>query len=227
MAWLRIDDRFTEHAKLVQLDRADRWTWMEVLTYCARQRSGTVPTGISDVLKHVTEAFLEKCKTLGLLDEKRGVLSVHDWDAYNPKDRTAAERMARMRDRNSAVTATVTETAPRPVPSPTRNNVDEELRPLIDAGWNTAQLTAASVDKERALAWLEQICAQPGVRNIAALSWSAFSGGGWPHTDSTPEPVNISSSLSKTCPDCGETYGVGHLEDCPVTVAARQKALTA
>ncbi len=87
---------------------------MEVLTYCARSRSGVVPDGISDVLKHVTEPFLERCKNIGLLDVKRGVISVHDWETYNPKDRTAAERMARMRDRNKPVTGTVTLHAPVP-----------------------------------------------------------------------------------------------------------------
>jgi len=48
MPWLRIDDGFTEHRKLLMLKRHDRWTWMEIMTYCARQNDGGhVPAGIS------------------------------------------------------------------------------------------------------------------------------------------------------------------------------------
>lgn len=93
MPWLRIDDGFTEHRKIVALKRADRWTWMELLTYCARQGSGHVPAGITDVLRWVTPAFLEQCVAVGLLDPddrfptgsagSHHGYQVHDWLEYN------------------------------------------------------------------------------------------------------------------------------------------------
>lgn len=85
MAWLRIDDGFADHPKIVQLGKPEqRWTWLEVLTYCARQRTaGKVPAGINDVIRRATPAFLKRCVAVGLLDEKDGALSVHDWDIYN------------------------------------------------------------------------------------------------------------------------------------------------
>src|SRR5262245_1544434 len=116
MAWLRVDDGFTEHRKLVSLPRRDRWTWMELLTYCARQMNdGHVPNGIEDVLKHVTKVFIARCLEVGLLDEEDGGYYIHDWHVYNPRDPTNSVRQQRYRnakrnaDSNADVTANVTD----------------------------------------------------------------------------------------------------------------------
>lgn len=111
MPWLRIDDGFTEHRKIVALKRSERWTWMELLTYCARQgNGGHVPEGVCDILRWVTPAFLSKCADVGLLDVVDGRYEVHDWRVYNPKDPTNAARQERYRQRhsNDDVTAEVT-----------------------------------------------------------------------------------------------------------------------
>ena len=95
MAWLRIDDGLTEHRKLLDLPRNDRWTWMELLCYVARQNNGGhVPGGVITTMKHVTPRFLERCQTVGLLDtdDQDGRLVVHDWAIYNGG--TVAERVA-------------------------------------------------------------------------------------------------------------------------------------
>jgi hypothetical protein len=106
MAWLRIDDGFTEHRKLLGLKRSDRWTWVELLTYCARQQNGgTVPENVCDVLRFVTPAFINQCVGLGLIDvEDDGTMVVHNWPKYNPRDPTKADRQARWRaNRNGRV----------------------------------------------------------------------------------------------------------------------------
>jgi hypothetical protein len=104
MAWLRVDDGLAEHRKILLLKRSERWTWMELLCYVARQNNGGhVPEGVGDVLRHVKPAFLQRCHELGLVDLEDGIYVVHDWNEYNPKDPTAPERMKRYR-RNKAVT---------------------------------------------------------------------------------------------------------------------------
>ena len=102
MAWLKVDDGLAEHRKLLPLKRSERWTWMEVLCYVARQNNGGhVPPSIHQVLRHATPTFLTRCHELGLLDveEGTGVYVVHDWEEYNPKDKTAADRQRRFRQR--------------------------------------------------------------------------------------------------------------------------------
>jgi hypothetical protein len=85
VSWLRIDDGFTRHPKVLKLTRAQRWTWLEVLSYCAEQRTGGVVTvSISNALPTATSAFIEKCAVSGLLDPvEDGVYVVHDWALYN------------------------------------------------------------------------------------------------------------------------------------------------
>ena len=111
MAWLRIDDGFPENRKVLALPRRDRWTWLEILAYCARQRNdGHVPAGISDIVRHATPAFIQQAHDAGLLDLTEAGYVVHHWDEYNPTDPTGAARQERYRNRkrNAAVTETVT-----------------------------------------------------------------------------------------------------------------------
>ena len=100
MSWLRLDDGFPEHRKVLELPRKDRWTWVELLCYVARQNNGGhVPQGICDILRWVTPAFIKQCVDVGLLDEGGSGHTVHDWDVYNPKDPSNAERQRRHRER--------------------------------------------------------------------------------------------------------------------------------
>ena len=137
MPWLRLDDGFPEHRKMLALDRNDRWTWLEILCFCARNsggtHAGTVPANIGEVLRYATPRFLRKCVEIGLLDEHAEGLKVHDWAEYNPKDPTNAVRQQRYRERHrngqvtdetvtDTVTGDVTNVTPRatrvPVPYP-------------------------------------------------------------------------------------------------------------
>jgi len=102
MAWLRIDDGFAQHPKIVQLSAKDRWTWLELLCYCARYRTeGQVPGGIAEVVRGCTPAFLTRCGELRLLDKTgEDLYEIHDWIEYNP---------ARIDDIDEAVETFLTE----------------------------------------------------------------------------------------------------------------------
>lgn len=94
MSWLRIDDGFAQHPKIVQLTPKDRWTWLELLCYCARYRTGgRIPAGIAEVVRGTTPAFLARCENLRLLEKAAdGDFQVHDWQIYNGE--TLAEKVA-------------------------------------------------------------------------------------------------------------------------------------
>jgi hypothetical protein len=100
MSWLRVDDGFTQHPKLLKLPRGDRWTWLDVLCYCAKYRTdGVVTEAISEAVRGASPSFLERCRAQHLLDVNiAGEYVVHDWAEYNPKD-TSAERSQRYRDK--------------------------------------------------------------------------------------------------------------------------------
>lgn len=104
MAWLRLDDGFAQHPKIVALTPRDRWTWLELLCYCARYRTeGQVPAGIAEVVRGATPAFLQRALESTLLDPVPGTTCeyhVHDWIDYNP---------ARIDDADEAVAAYLTD----------------------------------------------------------------------------------------------------------------------
>jgi hypothetical protein len=126
--WLRLDDKFARHPKIVQLSDREFRVHIRVLCYCAEYRTeGALPASIWTEITGLTRAMGDRFLEIGLWQKKRtnAALSVHDFNKYNPKDPTAADRMVRYRkrQRDGAVTDGDTETVSRagargPVPSP-------------------------------------------------------------------------------------------------------------
>lgn len=100
MSWLRIDDGFAEHYKIAELSDREFRTWMRTLCYAARNngREGRLTAAMRREIVGLSPQLVKNLVDLGLLDDLGGgVVQVHDWRAYNPKDPTAAERQARSR----------------------------------------------------------------------------------------------------------------------------------
>ena len=85
MAWLRIDDGFDSHPKILALGSDQRrWTWTRILVYTCRYRSAIVPANIAELVPKATPAFLRDCVEIGLVDvTEDGRYEVHDWILYN------------------------------------------------------------------------------------------------------------------------------------------------
>jgi hypothetical protein len=123
MSWLRIDDGYDTHPKLLELTEQQRWRWTRVLIHCARhQTQGHVKPAVLRELG--LGRTVAKLLQLGLLETNgdAGYL-VHDWSTFNPKDPTKAERQARWR------ASRATSTEPSTPPSTSASTNDE----LVDA----------------------------------------------------------------------------------------------
>jgi len=138
MAWLRLDDGFAGHRKLEGWSVGQKWAWLELLLWCAHHRtSGRVPADLAQLPRSVTRSLLNRAEASGLLDLREGELWVHDWELYNPKDATGAQRSERYRrrhasDRDANRDATVTSRAgargdPTPPLDPTPEDQDPGL----------------------------------------------------------------------------------------------------
>jgi hypothetical protein len=133
MSWLRLDDGFAQHPKFEGWSSAQKWALIELFCYCAAHKTdGLVPDDLALLPRGVTRSLLAFAESSGFLDrDAENHLTIHDWEQYNPKDATNAQRQerwrARRRNRLSGVTRSVTETvtealptrARDPVPSPT------------------------------------------------------------------------------------------------------------
>ena len=221
MAWLRLDDGFPEHRKVLALPRKDRWTWLETLAYVARQNNGGhVPNGVTGIIRSVTKSFLCSAVSVGLLDINSDGYVVHDWDVYNPKDPTNSERQRRYRNanRNAEITATVTAGVTPPArarargPSPTPNNPSPTPPPEEEENENDQ-------DQNRMQAWLDYAAQQPGITATLPYARKGHDTGAWPPQEQrSPNP-------STECHECGERLGHGHADDCPVLASAAKRAL--
>ena len=106
MSWLRIDDSFVDHPKVISLGAIPaRWAFLELLSYCAKHRTeGYFPPSIGDTHRRLTPALIARCIEVGLVDVgDSGEHRVHDFEAYNPasKDPTGASRQQRWRNAHS------------------------------------------------------------------------------------------------------------------------------
>lgn len=206
-----------EHRKVLALPRKDRWTWLELLAYVARQgNGGHVPAGVCDVLRWVTPSFLGACSEAGLLDVDGAGFKVHDWDIYNPKDPTKTERQARWRAKKK-----------EPVDGDVDEQVDGEVDTRVDiprAGTRACPVPKPlnpsptpppdeeenrSNDQPRMQAWLDYASRQAGVTAALPYARKGYATGAWPPSEQrAPDP-------SAECTECGERLGHGHADDCP------------
>ena len=146
MAWIKIDDQFSDHPKVIAAGPLAAWLHICGLTYCGRYLTdGLIPLGQLRKLADVDNAIelAARLVEVGLWEETEGGFLVHDYLDYNPSAaKVKAERAANARrqadwrghhrtDRgtfssdtngSNAVTNPVTKeevtTAPSPSPSP-------------------------------------------------------------------------------------------------------------
>lgn len=217
MAWLRVDDGFDSHPKILALGSDQRrWTWTRILVYTCRYRSDLIPANITDSVPRATRSFLRECVELGLVDvTDSGAYVVHDWDDYQAGDPKKAARQRRWRNGHVDADVDAPVDAPvdasrvgaraRPVPNPSPTTSPAAQRqpedPVPDAaelkaaGWNERQLHAAATDTPRAIALLRAAQADTTCSSPGALAWSKFQAGETP----TPQP----QPQQTQCPECG------------------------
>lgn len=124
MAWLRIDDGFDHHPKMLELGSDQRrWTWIRVLVYTCRFRSPAIPSNIGESIPRATRQFLSECVEIGLIDiTDNGTYEVHDWDDYNGSDskllvreRVRKHRASNAESNGEVTDESVTTTLPEPL----------------------------------------------------------------------------------------------------------------
>ena len=82
--WLRVDDGYDTHPKLLGLTEVARWRWFRVMLYAARYRTNGRLT--REAIAEVGfDRYLARALEVGLLIEsdEDGVYVVHDWQLYN------------------------------------------------------------------------------------------------------------------------------------------------
>ncbi len=112
MAWIKLDDGFMEHEKVVTL-RGHRGgkdaiiAHLEAMCWASRgepksrrRTHGHIPAGVAPSLG-ATPRIAGLLESAGLWDRNGDGWYIHDWQDYQRADTTAAERKRRQRDRDA------------------------------------------------------------------------------------------------------------------------------
>jgi hypothetical protein len=127
MAWLRIDDGFIAHPKIVALTDSELRVWIRLLSYCARAGDPTVDNATRREVPGLSRKRCGRFAALALLDEMHpGTYLVHDWLVYQPRDATNHDRQARWRAKNGS-TNTVTPSVTSAVTEDVTGSVTETV----------------------------------------------------------------------------------------------------
>lgn len=106
MSWLRLDDRFAAHPKVLSLTDREFRVHIKTLLYCAEYATeGVIPESARRALG-ATPRITKRLVDLGLWENGNQALQIHDFAVYNPKDATSAERKRRYRERKRNVEGT-------------------------------------------------------------------------------------------------------------------------
>ena len=133
MSWVKLDDQFTDHPKVVKAGPMAAWLFVCGLAYCGRfLTDGTIPKEqvrrLADIDDPMTHAA--KLVSVGLWHETSDGFQVNDYLEYNPAgDKVRAERSAakeRMsRHRSAELQPNNERSSSSPSPSPSLSNPKE------------------------------------------------------------------------------------------------------
>lgn len=88
MSWVKLDDNFPDHAKILAAGAAAGWLWVCGLAYCNRQkrRDGFIPAAKVRTLYPMPAAkkCAENLEKVGLWERIEGGYRVHDYHDYQP-----------------------------------------------------------------------------------------------------------------------------------------------
>lgn len=104
MSWIKLDDQWMDHPKIIKAGRDARDIWLASITWCAKHLTdGYFPTELLPSLAVSAGVPVANCQTFAttllevcLWDATSNGYMVHDYLDYNPtKEQTEANRMAR------------------------------------------------------------------------------------------------------------------------------------
>jgi hypothetical protein len=147
MSWLKIDDGFLQHPKIMALTDSELRVWMRILCFSAanrRHREGQIHPSDRREIPGLTQTKIGRYIDLNLLEETDapGTLKVHDFHTYNPTDKTATER--KRRQRHAETNRDTARDEARDNPSDNDRENTRALRARARSRTRTPELTTAA-----------------------------------------------------------------------------------
>jgi hypothetical protein len=187
MSWIRVDDHFADHPKVMALG-SDRLRglglWHVAASYCARYLTdGYVPT--THVRAHAPARLINRMVAVGLFDPVADGYMLHDWLNYNPSRDAVHEAQAKKRAAGQAggrasagsraqangAAAAQAKSNPVPVPVPVpeiRLNVPSAREEWVDPMTFYQERAKRKSLSERERNWIEDLHARFSRKELVA-----------------------------------------------------------
>lgn len=163
MSWIKLDDQWMEHPKIIRAGRDARDMWLASITWCAKYLTdGEFPANLLPSLAASAGVDVANCQTfastlidVGLWDATPNGYAVHDYLKYNPsKQEVSDTREARKEagkkggeaKASKAASKKIAKVCPVPVPLPPAINQVNELNNLEEEGETSTSQAALSPD---------------------------------------------------------------------------------
>jgi|JI9StandDraft_1071089.scaffolds.fasta_scaffold44891_3 hypothetical protein len=197
MTWVKLDDGFADHPKVIDAGPLASWLFVCGLAYCSRQLTdGFIPTGqvrrLADVER--PDELVNTLIRVGMWQKVDGGYQVHDYLDYQPsadevkrKRGEAADRMRKLRSQEvraniSGTSQEVRQPRPVPVPSrtPTHNPTVEENVSLSDAPTTETPKPKVITEAERTFGEFWALYPKGrGSKKLAAEEWKKLKAADW------------------------------------------------
>lgn len=103
MSWVKLDDSFAEHPKILALTDREAMVHIRALCYAGRRREPHIPAAALRLL-NATPKIAGELVRVGLWDVNGDGWVIHDWEAYQARPMTNSERQTEYRRRHRGVT---------------------------------------------------------------------------------------------------------------------------
>ena len=126
MAWVRLDESFPEHPKVVEAGPIAAWLLVRLICYCNRQLTdGYVPKAMAAQLG--TKEAIQRLVAVGLLKPSRTGYLIHDYLEYQPSKAQVVQRRQEAKARMGRVRANFERTEREPDSPRTRPRTQVSL----------------------------------------------------------------------------------------------------
>jgi len=186
LTWVRLDDQFADHPKIVGLSAKAFRLHITAICYAARQETdGVIPHNAAFVM--AAKRCLNQLTEAGLWEDHPTGFLIHDYLEYNPSAATLrAKRAADSARKSGGIAPDSTRPVPtRPLPDPAPARSAREAGQPLDLALTAFETCIGTVTKpvldelvpivdEHGAEWIIEACAEAARQN--KRSWSYVSG---------------------------------------------------
>lgn len=196
MSWIKLDDQWMDHPKIIMAGRDARDIWLASITWCAKHLTdGEFPANLLPSLAVAAGVDVANCQgfarallDVGLWEETENGYLIHDYLEYNPsREQALATKEARKQAGRAGGVAKASKIpsktlakekqnpAPSPSPSPNQdnlNNIDDAAKPARPS--RKKPTPEETIENQKAKALIDEFTELSNLKPVSKADWGKW-----------------------------------------------------